>query len=176
MRRTTFALLATGLLAAGPASAAQDLFFCAQNLKGDATATGFLDCINVLTTSEAAFVEGNVAEARDFRFTKFIDTASPALRRVLVSRAEFPEGTFWFRNAGSATTGPASANMAIRLLQFQVTSLASAGSGGEDRFTENVSLAARQIEFMYKAPSGAPTGPVYTCWDLDSGTAINGRC
>lgn len=174
MRRITFAILTAGLLSAGPASAAMDIFLCSPQIQGETQDSGFPGCSDVLQVSNAGFVEGTAAEPRDLRFIHYVESTSLVFHRVLVTRNRFDEATFWFRNSNVAPGGSSVAHMSIKLLDFTVSSMASSVNGGDDRATEVTSLRPASIEYMYRKDRTA--APAYTCWDIQAGKAFAGQC
>jgi type VI protein secretion system component Hcp len=179
MRHTTFSLLAAGLLACSPARAALDMFLCLPPpLVGETTDPGFQNCIDVLSYSDAAFLEADVAEPRELRVTKYVDFTSVPLRRYFVEGANMDEAILYVRQTPLVAAGPAGAHMSIKLIDVIVTSFANSTGGGEDRSTETLSLRGRQIEYMYrrKGTGGQLQPPTYTCWDVTTGNAATGPC
>jgi len=179
MRHITFSLFCAGLLACSPARAAIDMFLCLPPpFVGETTDPGFPNCIDVLAVSDAAFQEGDVAEPRDLRITKFVDFTSVPLRRVFVEGTHLDDAILYIRAAGAPVAGPNGAHISIKLIRATVTSFASSTNGGEDRSTETLSLRGRQIQYMYRRRNG--TGqlqpPTYTCWDVMSGNATPSQC
>jgi type VI protein secretion system component Hcp len=177
MRHTTFSLFAVGLLACSPARAAIDMFLCMPPLVGETQDSGFQNCIDVLTMSDAAFQEGNLAEPRDLRINKYVDTSSMALRRIFVDGTELDEAILYIRTTG-AVAGPSGAHISIRLIQATVTSFAGSIGGGDDRAVETVSLRGQKIEYMYRRKGGAGPllPPTYTCWDVTTGQVTASQC
>lgn len=177
MRRITFAILTAGLLSAAPASAATDIFLCSPQIQGETLDTGFPGCSDVLEVSNAGFVEGNAAEPRDIRFMQYVDSTTVILHRLLATQDRLDEATFWFRRSGTGG-GAAFAHMSLKLFDVSVTSMASSYSGGEDRATEATSFRAARIQYMYRKQvgSGSFGSPVYTCWNVQAGTASPNPC
>jgi type VI secretion system secreted protein Hcp len=55
----------------------------------------------------------------------------------------------------------------LQLVDVTVTSLSTGGSGGEDKLTENISLAFRSLKIFYVyEPAGAPVQNKAGGWDF----------
>jgi type VI protein secretion system component Hcp len=179
MRHVTSALFAVALFASAPAHAAMDLFLCiASPYTGETQDSGFPNCIDVISVSDAAFTEGTSPEVRDLRLTKFLDASSTVLRRAFVQRSVIQDATLYVRSAGTSG-GASAATHSIKLFDLMVTSMSSNFSGGEDRVTETISLRAiSRIEYMYRreVQVGPPPAPTYVCWNVVGNTATNARC
>ena len=85
------------------------------------------------------------ANFQDISITKWVDLSSPILGLYCASGDHFPEATLTVRKAGKKPLE----YMIIKMEKVLVTSVATGGSGGEDRLTENVTLNFEQVEVKY---------------------------
>ena len=85
------------------------------------------------------------ASFQDLSFTKYIDSASPALMLHLANGSHIPEATLLVRKAGEGQQK----YITIDMKECIVTSVSTGGSGGEDRLTENVTLNFAEVKFEY---------------------------
>lgn len=102
------------------------------------------------------------AAIQDLSFVKYTDRTTPALMRGLVTGQVFP--TVWL----DAEVGEHIVER-YAMRNARVTSHSLGGSGGEDRFTENISFSFTKIErgYLLRDPSGRK--PVFqgsTSYDL----------
>lgn len=84
---------------------------------------------------------------QDLSFTKYVDSASTAIMKHCANGVHLDSATLLVRKAGSAVGNEAEKDMEITMTKVIVTSISSGGSGGEDRFTENISLNFAEIKF-----------------------------
>ena len=84
---------------------------------------------------------------QDFSVTKYIDKASPLLMLNCSNGATIAKGTFTCRKAGGKTG--AIEYLKIHLKELLITSVSTGGSGGEDKFTENVTMAFDEVKVEY---------------------------
>jgi len=82
---------------------------------------------------------------QDLSFTKYIDSASPAIQVHCMLGKHIPKCVILVRKAG----GKQEKYLEITMEQVMVSSVSTGGSGGEDRLTENVSLNFSKIAFEY---------------------------
>jgi hypothetical protein len=83
-----------------------------------------------------------------------LDKATPKLMTALASGKSIPKAVLTVRKAG----GKATEFYFIELKNVLVTTLGTGGSGGEDRFTENVGFGFEQIQVTYVATSTKDSG------------------
>jgi type VI protein secretion system component Hcp len=164
------------LLACAPARAAIDVFLCIPDIPGESTDVVFANCTEVVSFSDAAFMEAGEPEARDLRLTKRQDSSTLPLRRAFVAGTLIAQATVNFRKASG--TGPTQAYAALRLLDVTVTSFATTASSGDDIPGESISLSARRIEYMYRKQqsSGQLLPPTYVCWNLTTNAVTTSQC
>ena len=101
--------------------------------------------------------------------TKWVDKASPLLLSRCATGSHIPIATLYVRKAG--TTTPIE-YIKIIMTEVIVTSVATGGSGGEDRLTENISLTYAQLQIDYvptKADGTADTAIPFK-WDVVNNT------
>lgn len=176
MKYITTTIFVTALLACAPARAAIDVFLCIPEIPGESTDVVFPNCTEVMSISDAAFLEAGEPEARDLRITKRQDSSTLPLRRAFAAGTLISQATVNFRKAGGA--GPTQAYTAIKLLDVTVTSFATAASSGDDVPGESISLSARRIEYMYRKQqaTGQLLPPTYVCWNLTTNAVTNAQC
>ncbi|WP_445427717.1 Hcp family type VI secretion system effector [Alishewanella sp. HL-SH05] len=100
----------------------------------------------------------------DLSFTKYLDSASPALRLLVANGGRVEKATLIARRAG----GSATQYFKIEMKNVIVTSFSAGGSGGEDRLTENVSLNFAEVTWTYYPIDrfGNPLAPISTGWNI----------
>src|ERR1043166_2380183 len=101
---------------------------------------------------------------QDLSFTKYVDSATPALLLAGCTGQHFPEANLVVRKAG---TKPVE-YIKIKMSEVLITSVSTGGSGGEDRLTENVTLNFGAVHFDYtpQKPDGGPGTAIPMEWDI----------
>ncbi len=132
------------------------LKFEGPDLKGEAKADGFAEQIDVLAWSWGATQSGTMhigtgggagkANVNDLSITKWVDKASPNLMQAVISGKQFNKATLACRKAGGDAPVP---YLKVEMEKVIITSVSTGGSGGEDRFTENVLLNFAQYKQTY---------------------------
>lgn len=84
---------------------------------------------------------------QDISVTKYVDAATPLLVKSVTQGEHHAKGQIVCRKAGGAAALPF---ITIDLVKVMVTSQQTGGSGGEDRFTENITLNFAEFEFQYQ--------------------------
>ncbi len=97
------------------------------------------------TTHMGSGAGAGKASFQDLSFTKYIDSASPALMLHLANGSHIPLATLLVRKAGEGQQK----YITIDMKECIVTSVSTGGSGGEDRLTENVTLNFAEVKFEY---------------------------
>ncbi|MEA9985034.1 MULTISPECIES: Hcp family type VI secretion system effector [Subtercola] len=123
------------------------------------------------TTHMGAGGGAGKASFQDLSFTKYVDSASNALMISLAKGTHVPTATLLVRKAGAAPLK----YITITLTDVLVTSVTMAGSGGEDRFTENVTLNFGKVKYAYFQPGktgAAPTEKDFS-WDIVGNVAAS---
>jgi type VI secretion system secreted protein Hcp len=109
------------------------------------------------------------ADIQDISFTKWVDKTSPILFQKMCQGAHFPEGTLSVYKAGGETP------LKYLDLTFQsmlITSLSTGGSSGEDRLTENMTMAFRKVTVTYtvQTADGTKKGEEVGSWNVETNT------
>jgi type VI secretion system secreted protein Hcp len=110
---------------------------------------------------------------QDINLTKWIDSASPNLLQHCAKGTQFEKATLTCRRASG--DGGQIEYLVIVLEFVIVSSVSCGGSGGEDRFTENLSLNFGKFEVTYTPQdndgSALPEiGPVG--WDIQKNVVV----
>jgi type VI secretion system secreted protein Hcp len=85
------------------------------------------------------------ANFQDLSYTKYIDSASPALLIHLAKGKHIPKVVLLVRKAGEGQQK----YLQIDMEEVIVTSVSTGGSGGEDKLTENVTLNFAKVKYEY---------------------------
>jgi type VI secretion system secreted protein Hcp len=104
------------------------------------------------------------ANFQDIAITKYLDKASPALLIALAKGSHIPTAKLLVRKAGEGQKK----YLELTMSKVMVTSVATGGSGGEDRLTENVTLNFADVKFEYflqDAKGATASGGVFH-WDI----------
>jgi type VI secretion system secreted protein Hcp len=125
---------------------AVDMFLRLNGIEGESVDKAYPKQIEILAWSWGASNSGTThlgggggtgkANVQDMSLIKYVDKASPALLLKVLNGGHIPDGTLTVRKAG---TTPA-AYLQYDFNELMVTALATGGSGGEDRLTENIVL------------------------------------
>jgi type VI secretion system secreted protein Hcp len=121
-----------------------------------------------LSNSGSAHMGGGAGSGKvnvqDLSFTKYVDSATPALLLAGCNGQHFPEANLVVRKAG---TKPVE-YIKIKMSEVLITSVSTGGSGGEDRLTENVTLNFGAVHFDYtpQKPDGGPGTAIPMEWDI----------
>jgi type VI secretion system secreted protein Hcp len=155
---------------------AVDAFLKLGDIKGESPVKGFEHYIQLLAWSWGMSQSGTAhdgsgagagkANFQDISATKYIDTSTPLLIKAVAMGDHFETGKLVFRKAGGASTVE---YITIDLTEVMITSVSVGGSGGEDRFTENISLNFAKFEFIYQEQekTGAKKGgPIKFKYDI----------
>lgn len=145
-----------------PAHAALDMFLTIPGIPGgthDVLMKGSIDILAYSMNITAPASARTAAVCGEIHFTKFIDISSPALIGQIVTGSIIPSGRFTSRIAGEGQDP----YVTLEMTGITVTNLSTGGSGGEERFTENISMKVKQYKFLYqeKSPSGQVTVKEY---------------
>lgn len=156
---------------------AVDMFMKVAGIKGESTDDNHKAEIDVLAWSwglsqSGSFQSGSgggagKANFNDLTFTKWVDVASPLLMLYCASGEHIPDATLVVRKAGGK--GPLE-YIKIVMKKVMVSSVATGGSGSEDRLTENVSLNFAEVNVDYVQQKGDGTGeaPKQFKWDISA--------
>jgi type VI secretion system secreted protein Hcp len=104
------------------------------------------------------------ANFQDLSFTKYIDSATPALMIALAKGSHIPVVKLLVRKAGEGQQK----YLEIEMKTVLISSISTGGSGGEDRLTENVTLNFAQVRFEYftQNEKGATASGGKLNWDI----------
>lgn len=153
-----------------------DMFLKLDTVSGESLDKGHAGEIDVLAWSwgmsnPATFTTGGIGSGKvniqDLSLTKWVDKASPLLMLGCSTGKHYPSAVLSIRKVGATTDF-----MKITLTDVLVTSLSTGGSGGEDRLTENITLAFTKVkvEYSQQRPDGSYLPPVSYEWDLTTVT------
>jgi type VI secretion system secreted protein Hcp len=164
------AMLAGSLAATQPVQAAVDMFIKISDIKGESADDKHKGEIDVLSWSwgvtqsgaRAAGAAAGKATVNTLTITKYIDASSPLLFQTAIQGKRIAEATFVVRKAG----GKQLEYIKIKLKDVVVMSVKPGGSGGQDRFTEEVSLNFSGAEYSYitQKPDGSAGPAITTNW------------
>lgn len=104
------------------------------------------------------------ASFQDLSFTKYVDSASPALMIALAKGTHIAKVTLLVRKAGEGQQK----YIVIDMEEVIVSSISTGGSGGEDRLTENVTLNFAKVKYDYfkQNDKGATASAGIFNWDI----------
>jgi type VI secretion system secreted protein Hcp len=134
---------------------AVEAFLKLGDIKGESIKDGFKEQMEILAwswgvsnsgTMHRAEGGGGQANIQDISFTKYMDAASAALLGASVQGTRIKEAVFSVRKAG----GKPLPYLIIKLDDVLVSSYSTGGSGGEDTFTENLTLNFNKVNFSYQ--------------------------
>jgi type VI secretion system secreted protein Hcp len=138
-------------------SNAVDIFLKIGDIKGESKDKGHKDEIQVLAWNWGMSNSGGggrgsnrqgKAEVQDISFTKYLDISSPALILSTLKGTQHPKAVMSVSRPAKGK-GKDAEFLVITLEDVTVTSLASGGSNGEERFTENVTLNFSSFKLEY---------------------------
>ncbi len=163
----TSAVFAAGLLFAGDAMAAVDMFLRIQGVTGgesqDEQHKGAMDVLAWAwgqSTGDARTGRGRQPAVciQDLSITKFIDSATPELIMNSMLGEVAPTATLVVRRAGEQPLE----FLTLTLRNVTISSYSTGGSGGEDRLTENVVLHFQSMQGVYRRqkPDGTADAPI----------------
>ncbi|MCC6822041.1 MAG: type VI secretion system tube protein Hcp [Verrucomicrobiota bacterium] len=159
---------------AGPARAAVDMFLKIDGIEGESTDKDHSKEIDVLAWAWGASNSGTThvgggggagkVSVQDLSITKYVDKASPKLMLKVCNGVHIPTVTLVVRRAGASPTP----YITIKLEEVLVSSISTSGSGGADRFTENISLNFAKITYEYypQNEDGTAGDAVTETWDI----------
>jgi type VI secretion system secreted protein Hcp len=162
-----------------PAKAAIDMFLKLDTVPGESVDKSHSTEIDVLAWSwgmsnPATIVAGGgigsgKVNIQELSLTKYLDKASPLMMLGCSQGKHYASAVLTLRKAGAVAVE----FMKITLTDVLVTSLSTGGSGGEDRLTENVTLAFAKVKVEYwpQKADGTLIQPAITyTWDLEANT------
>lgn len=157
MKSVLATLVGATLLAAVPAQAATDLYLNIAGIKGEATVKGYEGSTKLLAWSWGLSNSGAVAggagkiNLQDLSWTQYLDSSYIQLYAALTTSTQLGTATL-----DAVSTGAGGYNYFEAVFDGNyLSSLATGGSGGEDRFTANVSMTMSSITLRYRPSAGA---------------------
>jgi type VI secretion system secreted protein Hcp len=152
---------------------AVDMFIKIDDIKGESTDEKHKDLIEVVSFSWGMSQTGSSSvgtgsgtgkvDVQNLSFTKFIDTASPALVKMCCKGKHFNLATLYIRKAGDKPVE----YLRIELYNGLIAQVSVGGSGGDDRFTENVSLNFASFKYYYTPQvKGAAGAEIPAAWNI----------
>ena len=134
---------------------AVDMFLKCGDIKGESVGSGHDGEIDVLWYSWGVSQSGTMhsstgggagkANVQDLTVTKWVDLASPSLMLACCNGQHIPEVVLTARKAGEKPLE----YLKITLTDCLISSVSSGGSGGEDRFTENIAINFAKVKTDY---------------------------
>jgi type VI secretion system secreted protein Hcp len=109
---------------------------------------------------------GGKVNIQDLSLTKYVDKASPNLFKFCCKGTHIKSADIVVRKAGDS----ALEYIKITLTEVIVSSWTTGGSGGEDRLTENVTLAFAKVKFTYtpQKDKGGGDAAIPVGWDIQA--------
>ncbi|KRA53078.1 Hcp family type VI secretion system effector [Devosia sp. Root635] len=153
---------------------AVDMFLKIDPIKGESKDAKYKDLIDVLAFSwgasnSASFASGGgggtgKVNVQDLSLTKYQDKASPLLFLGCAQGTHYKTAEMVVRKAGDKPLD----YLKIKLTDVLISSLSNGGSLGEDRLTENVTLAYGKIEIEYtpQKQDGSGDAVVKAGWSI----------
>lgn len=152
-----------------------DMFLKLDGIKGESVDATYKDEIQTLswswgmsqsgTTHQGTGAGAGKVSVQDISVTKYIDKSSTTLIMACCKGTHIKEATLIVRKAGDKPLE----YVKIKMSDVIVTSVATGGSGGEDRLTENVCLNFAKVEFAYQQQSktgGKEGGELFAKWHI----------
>jgi type VI secretion system secreted protein Hcp len=155
---------------------AVDIFIKIGDVKGESQDKTHKEEIEVLAWSWGMSQSGTMhmgtgggagkVNVQDFSFTKYLDKATPILMGKCATGQHFDKTILTVRKAGGDNP------LEYFKITFEgvlISSISEGGSGGEDRFTENITLNFEKyhVEYQPQSAKGEKEGGVVeTKWDI----------
>jgi type VI secretion system secreted protein Hcp len=155
---------------------AVDMFMKIDTIDGEAQDSKHKKEIDVLSwswgmsNSGSAHVGGGSGSGKvnvqDLTFTKWVDSSTPKLALACCSGKHFKDAVLVVRKAGDKPVE----YIKIKMDTVLIASLATGGSGGEDRLTENITLNFSKVSLDYvpQDDKGAAGTAIPMAWDISS--------
>jgi type VI secretion system secreted protein Hcp len=163
---------------------AVDLFIKLGDIKGESQDKSHKDEIDVLAWSWGMSQSGTMhlgtgggagkVNVQDISFTKYIDKSTPTIMLSCAKGSHIDTVVLTVRKACVDTPLE---YYKVTLTACLISSYSTGGSGGEDRFTENVTLNFEQfhVEYQPQNAKGAKEGGVVEMkWNIVKNDATNG--
>ncbi|MFT6180796.1 MAG: type VI secretion system secreted protein Hcp [Akkermansiaceae bacterium] len=158
-------------------SGAVEMFLKLEGIEGESRDSQHKDEIDVLAWSwgvsqSGSFAGGFAGRAsfQDLSLTKYIDKASPSIMYRVFTGQQIPKAELFMTKAGAKGN---ETFMTITMEPVLVSSYSTGGSGGEDRFTENLSLNYGKVTIEYRKQNetGVYEPGIKAGWDLQQNKA-----
>jgi len=177
MKRSILIMALVAAITAGgvsTASAATDLFLKIDGVQGESADRAHPNEIDVLAWSWGATNSSVVraggagagkASFNDLSVSKYVDSSSPALVAAVSTGKSFKTVTLTVRKTGATPLE----YLILTLNDVFVTGMSTGGSGGEDRFTENITFNYGTYIYSYVPVSkkdGSKLSPLTTKFNL----------
>ncbi|HET6280297.1 MAG TPA: type VI secretion system tube protein Hcp [Polyangia bacterium] len=153
---------------------AVDMFMKIDDVEGETSSKEFPKNIDVISWNWGMTQSGSAqtgtgagsgkVNVHDLTFTKYIDSSTHNLMKMCCNGKHFKLATLTVRKAG----GTPLPYLVIKLHDGLISGVHTGGNGGDDRFTENVTLNFAKFEVSY-TPQGAgaiPGGTKDTAWNI----------
>jgi type VI secretion system secreted protein Hcp len=158
---------------------ASDIFAKIGDIKGESIDDKHKDEIDVMSYSWGLSNAGSLASGgggagkaqfQDFRFTSNTNKASPKLFLSCATGEHIKEATITVRKAG----GTRLEYIVIKMNDVLISSYQTGGSSGEDRPTDQVSMAFAKIEYSYtpQKADGSADAAITAGWDLKANKKV----
>lgn len=107
---------------------------------------------------------------QDISFTKYMDKASTILMMAVCTGTHFTEAKLSIRKAGDKPM----IYYVVTMNEVLITSLSTGGSGGEDRFTENLTLnfSKFKVDYFPQKPDGTLDAVVPMNYNIAENTKV----
>ena len=167
MKSILATLVGATLLAAVPAQAAIDLYLNIDGIKGESKMKGYEGAIEVLAWSWGVSNSGHPlfgagkTNVQDLSWTQYLDSSYLDLFSKLTTGTDPGKATLYAVKPGAGGYNYFQAIFDGNL----ITSISTGGSGGEDRFTLNASMAMTSITLRYLPDPNKPTQWVEASFD-----------
>lgn len=175
MKSILATLVGATLLAAVPAQAATDIYLNIAGIKGESTVKGYEGAIEALAWSWGVSNSGTAlggagkTNVQDLSWTQYLDSSYPQLFSKLTTGTDPGKATLYAVKPGA---GGNSYNYFQAIFDGNlITSLSTGGSGGEERFTLNASMAMTSITLRYLPDPTKPTAWVEAFFDQSKATS-----
>jgi type VI secretion system secreted protein Hcp len=152
---------------------AVDMFIKIDDIKGESVDSKHANEIDVLAWSWGATQSGTThtgpgggagkVNVQDLSITKYVDRSTPTLLGLCFSGKHIAKAVLTARKAG----GTALEFIKITMEDAIVSAVSQGGSGGEDRFTENVVLNFAKVKFEYTPQKKDGTGDAAVPFGFD---------
>ena len=109
---------------------------------------------------------------QDLSFTKYVDVATTAIMMHCCTGKHIDKVTLLVRKAGGSLDKPGEKDIEITMSKVIITSVSTGGSGGESKFTENVTLNFAEVKFenMKQDEKGATSSAGILSWNIAENT------